>query len=287
MKSRKYQNSILCAIFLLLCLIGVTTAFADELGLTAASHKVDFLWTDGVTVMGTLDVKDGDCLDEADIPAIDASGTKIVTSWLLADSDEPFNLQTPIQQDYSLKPGKVEDYVPETPVIEEQSGDVSVVGDVYPDTDGEEGVEDYVPETPVNLMLEMQSGDVSVVSYVYLITDREIEIGFDTPILDSAAAAATFKVTVDGEEVDYDYLSYFDFGSYETAPAVNIRLKDPLDIGTLSGKTGSAVTPNSGTYTTKGPAAASRVKVELIPTGAETQAVWKAFYNYTQIGQKS
>ncbi|ATW26754.1 hypothetical protein [Candidatus Formimonas warabiya] len=284
MKSKKYQHLILCAIFLLLCLIGVTAAFADELGLSAASYKVEFLWTDGVTVMGTLDVKDGDCLDEADIPAIDASGTKIVTSWLLADSGEPFDLQTPIQQDYSLKPGEVEDYVPETPLglmLDEQSGDAGVVSDVY----GE--VEDYVPEAPPGLMLEEQSGDVSVVSYVYLITDREIEIGFDTPILDSAAAAATFKVTVDGEEVDYDYLSYFDFGSYETAPAVNIRLKDPLNVGTLSGRTGTAVTPNSGTYTTLGPAAAERVKVVLIATSAETQAVWKPFYTYRQIGQKS
>ena len=123
------------------------------------------------------------------------------------------------------------------------------------------------------------------VSGVNLITDREIEIISSTEPANAKEVYDNFVVTIDGQKVEYTYLSYFKFGPYSKAPVINIRLKKPLDTGTLRGKTGNARTPGENTQANLGPAAASKVKV-----GAGNRLVtakWAPFYDYMNIGSKS
>lgn len=136
---------------------------------------------------------------------------------------------------------------------------------------------DFIDYTPVK----------GTITGVNLITDKEIEICFDAPVK-RQNTKLSFTVLVDGQEVDYDYLSYFDFGPYAAQPRVNVRLKEPLDVGTLSGRTGTAVTPLSGTSSTLGPIAADRISVIATATGQKyADADWVPFYSYRQLGQKS
>ncbi|MDL2208273.1 hypothetical protein LJB97_01480, partial [Parabacteroides sp. OttesenSCG-928-O15] len=123
------------------------------------------------------------------------------------------------------------------------------------------------------------------VQAVNLITDREIEIVCPTKPADSQQVYNTFTVTVDGKKAEYTYLSYFDFGRYAEAPVINIRLIDPLEVGTLKGKTGNARTPGENTQATLGPAAAARVQVTVKKQTVTAQ--WKPFYDYMNIGSKS
>lgn len=120
---------------------------------------------------------------------------------------------------------------------------------------------------------------------VNLITDRELEIVCATRPENARDVYAKLTIWVDGEKVEYTYLSYFDFGDYANAPVINVRLAKPLDVGTLKGKTGNARTPGEETHLTKGPAAAAKVKVTT-----KKQAVtarWTPFYDYKNIGSKS
>lgn len=120
---------------------------------------------------------------------------------------------------------------------------------------------------------------------VNLITAQEIEIVCHNMPKNARQVYDNFSVMVDGKSVEYTYLSYFDFGPYAETPVINIRLAEPLDLGTLRGKTGNARTPGEDTQAVLGPAAAARVKVN---TKKQTvQALWKPFYDYMNIGSKS
>jgi len=68
---------------------------------------------------------------------------------------------------------------------------------------------------------------------VRLITGDVLELEFSNPVLNDADAQATFDILIDGKEVAWKYLSYFAFGEYADKPVVNVRLKNPLDIGQI------------------------------------------------------
>ena len=123
------------------------------------------------------------------------------------------------------------------------------------------------------------------VSGVNLITEQEIEIVCTTEPANAKEVYDNFIVTVGDDKVEYTYLSYFRFGSYANAPVINIRLKEPLNTGTLRGKTGNARTPGENTQEVSGPKAAAAIKVRV---GNQTvTAKWVPFYDYMNIGSKS
>ena len=123
------------------------------------------------------------------------------------------------------------------------------------------------------------------INAVNLITDREIEIVCDKRPADAQEVYDRFVVAVDGTQVEYTYLSYFNFGKYANAPVINIRLNNPLNVGTLRGKTGTTRTPGENTQTVLGPRAAATLQVRL---GNQTvNAIWTPFYDYMNIGSKS
>ena len=139
-----------------------------------------------------------------------------------------------------------------------------------------QGLEDIKYQTLPN--------DYAITS-VNLITEREVEIECGTRPANAQEVYDHFTVTVDGKKVDYAYLSYFDFGSYNDAPVINIRLAEPLNVGTLRGKTGIARTPGENTQAVNGPLAAATLQIR-----SENQVVsakWKPFYDYMNIGSKS
>ncbi|MCL1975273.1 MAG: hypothetical protein FWG61_03820, partial [Firmicutes bacterium] len=105
-------------------------------------------------------------------------------------------------------------------------------------------------------------------SGVNLITDKEVEILFNAPVT-ANNIKPTFDVLVNGVKVDYEFLSYFDFGPYAAAPLVNIRLKEPLTIKT-------------GPYTayTLGAQAAASLSVVARASGQTSTAAWKPFYTF-------
>ena len=123
------------------------------------------------------------------------------------------------------------------------------------------------------------------INAVRLITDREVEIVCFAKPANAQEVYANFKVTVNGQLVTYTYLSYFDFGSYANAPVINIRLDEPLQVGTLRGKTGNARTPGEDTQATLGPAAAATLQVTV--EKQSVTAAWVPFYDYSNIGSKS
>ena len=123
------------------------------------------------------------------------------------------------------------------------------------------------------------------VSGVNLITEQEIEIVCTTEPASAKEVYDNIIVTVGGDKVEYTYLSYFRFGPYANAPVINIRLKEPLNTGTLRGKTGNARTPGENTQEVLGPKAAAAIKVRV---GNQTvTAKWAPFYDYMNIGSKS
>ncbi|MDR2712266.1 MAG: hypothetical protein LBB91_04025, partial [Clostridiales bacterium] len=112
--------------------------------------------------------------------------------------------------------------------------------------------------------------DDPVLGDVNLITDKEIEIVFSEPVESDAAAQAVFAVLVDGKPVEWEFLSYFNFGEYAANPVVNIRLKEALQI---------RLAPY--TQYTLGAGAAARITVSLKSAPAEIKtAAWKPFYAY-------
>ena len=120
---------------------------------------------------------------------------------------------------------------------------------------------------------------------VNLITDREIEIVCFSKPENAKEVYENFAVTVDGVEVEYTYLSYFNFGKYYQAPVINIRLANPLNVGTYRGKTGNARTPGENTQAEMGAIAAATLIVRT--KNQEVTAKWKPFYDYKNIGSKS
>lgn len=122
-------------------------------------------------------------------------------------------------------------------------------------------------------------------SEVFLITGSEIEIDYDGEVLNNEDAHATFTISVDGEQVDWEFLSYFDFGPYENrGGVVNVRLKDSLDVGKPRVQR-RAVVLFDNTQTTKGAIAAERISVK---TDSKTEsATFKPFYEEVQLGHMS
>ncbi len=117
-------------------------------------------------------------------------------------------------------------------------------------------------------------------SEVILITGSEIEIEFDVAILNDKDAHNTFTISVDGAPVEWEYLSYFDFGTYgDRGGVVNVRLKDPLDAGVPRGRrrTSTAEEYLNRTEHIKGPAAAKRITVS-VKGQEEKTAKWEPFY---------
>ena len=134
-------------------------------------------------------------------------------------------------------------------------------------------------------LIYQESSKVYAIYAVNLITDREVEIVCPTKPEDDQEVYSHIIVSVDGEKVEYTYLSYFNFGRYAHAPVINIRLKDPLNVGTLRGKTGNARTPGENTQAVLGPQAAASLQVR---TGNQSvTAKWEPFYDYMNIGSKS
>ncbi len=120
---------------------------------------------------------------------------------------------------------------------------------------------------------------------VLLITGSEIEIEFDKEILNNDDAPETFTIKVDGKPVEWEFLSYFKFGEYEErGGVVNVRLKEPLDVGKPRIQR-RAVTTFEETQTEKGEAAAERVSVETNNTTKATS--FKPFYEEIQLGHMS
>ncbi|MDR0794876.1 MAG: hypothetical protein LBE79_02300, partial [Tannerella sp.] len=123
------------------------------------------------------------------------------------------------------------------------------------------------------------------ITSVRLITGQEVEIACTTKPAGAQEVYDNFFITVDGERVEYTYLSYFDTGKYAHAPVINIRLAKPLNTGSLRGKTGNARTPGENTQAELGPKVAATLKVGT--DGTFVTAVWAPFYDYLNIGSKS
>ncbi|MGL5272882.1 MAG: hypothetical protein ACRC8J_05290, partial [Phocaeicola sp.] len=120
---------------------------------------------------------------------------------------------------------------------------------------------------------------------VHLITEQELEIAYPTLPKNAKEVYKRIQILLDGKEVPFTYLSYFDFGVYAQNPIVNVRLHTPIEVGTYRGKTGVSQTPGSNTQVQLGPQAAARIQVKI---GKEiTTAQWVPFYDYKNIGSKS
>jgi hypothetical protein len=127
---------------------------------------------------------------------------------------------------------------------------------------------------------------------VYLITGQEIEVDFDAPVT-ANNFRQTFDVFVDNVKVDYEFLSYFDFGSYAARGGVlNLRLPAKLDAGEPRGRKRESAPEAflARTEHTKGPVAAAKVRVEYRGTPnapvAKTSS-WKAFWGERHLGYMS
>ena len=117
---------------------------------------------------------------------------------------------------------------------------------------------------------------------VLLITGSELEIEFDTPILNNTDAQASFTILVDGQPVEWEYLSYFDFGPYATrGGVVNARLKNELDAGRPREERRDSQR-FANTQNSLGPAAAARITVTA--NSVSKTAAWKAFYEEVNQG---
>jgi hypothetical protein len=127
---------------------------------------------------------------------------------------------------------------------------------------------------------------------VYLITGQEVEVDFNAPVTENNFKQ-TFDVFVDNVKVDYEFLSYFDFGNYAARGGVlNLRLPDKLDAGEPRGRKRES-SPEAflaRTEHTKGPVAAAKVRIEY--KGAPNAPVaktssWKAFWGERHLGYMS
>ncbi|MDR2711543.1 MAG: hypothetical protein LBB91_00325, partial [Clostridiales bacterium] len=124
---------------------------------------------------------------------------------------------------------------------------------------------------------------------VNLITDKEIEITYSEPVKSNEEAHEIFSVLVDGEEVEWEFLSYFNFGEYaDRGGVVNLRLTEPLDVGEPRGRRRetAAETFLARTEHIKGPIAAEKVTVSLGGGTAKT-AEWEPFYMERSLGNMS
>ena len=123
---------------------------------------------------------------------------------------------------------------------------------------------------------------------VYLITGDVLEIEYSEGVSDNDEAHELFTIEVDEDEVDWEFLSYFDFGSYaERGGVVNVRLTNSLDTGEPRGRIRESSQNEflKNTQLTMGPAAAARITVTV--DAATRTATWKAFYTERALGYMS
>ncbi|WP_313344627.1 hypothetical protein [Sedimentibacter sp.] len=120
---------------------------------------------------------------------------------------------------------------------------------------------------------------------VFLITGNEIEIEFNEEVLNNADAQDIFTIKVDGAPVEWEYLSYFDFGPYgDRGGVVNVRLNEALEVGRpREQRRTNARFPD--TQKDLGPVAAARVTV--VVNEVTKTANWKAFYEEVNQGYMS
>ena len=132
---------------------------------------------------------------------------------------------------------------------------------------------------PVSVAEEAATAPVS------LISEDVLEIEYAEPVADDAAAKALFEIAVDGQPVEWEFLSYFDFGPYaERGGVVNIRLKNALDTGSPRIQRREVVLFED-TQTENGPKAAASVTVKI---GDKTEtAAWVPFWGEIQRGHMS
>ncbi|MCL2873512.1 MAG: hypothetical protein FWE29_01115 [Defluviitaleaceae bacterium] len=110
--------------------------------------------------------------------------------------------------------------------------------------------------------------EAGVLGNVFLITGEVLEIEYTQPILNNAHAQSVFTINVDGEPVEWEFLSYFNFGSFgERGGVVNVRLTEELDAGEPRGRRRELTTSEAWLAQTdhiRGPVAAARITVEVV-----------------------
>lgn len=118
-----------------------------------------------------------------------------------------------------------------------------------------------------------------------LVSGDVIEIEYPEPVTCDAQAKALFSVTVGGQEAEWEFLSYFDFGTYaERGGVVSLRLGRALDIGLppmYADKT--CITPS--TQEQNGPSAAAAVTVTA--DGVTEEAVFAPFWSEIRYNEET
>jgi len=136
--------------------------------------------------------------------------------------------------------------------------------------------------TSVATELLMDDAAIGEIGAVILITGSEIEIEYNAPVLSNAEAQGIFTVLVSGQPVEWEFLSYFNFGPYATrGGVVNVRLKEALDAGRPREERRDSQR-FANTQNTRGPAAAARISV--VAGGVTKTASWQAFYEEVNQG---
>lgn len=155
---------------------------------------------------------------------------------------------------------------------------------IFAEPPSEEGLEEEEDEV-MGISVTSPSAITAILGNVYLITGNEIEIEFDEEVLNDDDAQDFFTIKVDGTPVEWEFLSYFDFGPYEDrGGVVNVRLKDAMNVGKPRIQR-RAVTLFANTQNEMGPAAAERITVEAYDM--TKTAGFKPFYEEIQLGHMS
>lgn len=124
------------------------------------------------------------------------------------------------------------------------------------------------------------AAEAAVIGNARLISADVVEIDCDTN-LGKELAEQSITIVYDGQEVEWEYLSYFDFGPYaERGGVINVRLKNALDVGEPRIQR-REVTLFEDSQTEKGAAAAAKLKVN------GWSATWKPFFSEIQRGHMS
>ena len=151
--------------------------------------------------------------------------------------------------------------------------------DVYPLEDDEDKEEDP------DLYPLYQRGTLG---NVYLITGDVLEIEYTQPILSNAHAQSVFTINVDGEAADWEFMSYFDFGTFaERGGVVNVRLNNALDAGEPRGRRREQATAEAWLAQTdhiRGPIAAASITVSLVAADIEDIEEYIDYTDYIEDG---
>ncbi|MCL1815970.1 MAG: hypothetical protein FWG43_00010 [Clostridiales bacterium] len=124
---------------------------------------------------------------------------------------------------------------------------------------------------------------------IKLITGAELEIAYPKVVPNDYIAQCLFDITLDGEAVEWEFLSYFDFGTYaERGGVVNVRLKEELETGEPRGRRRESAAESfmAETQSVLGPPAAARIKVATFRQAANT-AIFDPFFTERSLGNMS